>query len=157
MAAVMILTASCNRLDVPGMIINRSDTEERVADWLDYNNQNGMPVIENVPDEYRVYSCSDSHYSERDSIVPQGEKDRLYKYITAERNDPKAIFAIHAGDLVNESGEAGFRMSAEAMAYNPKTQAKTTHVFPSSATMMCISTVLRSTNNTSTHQPIRLP
>ena len=130
MAAAMILTAGCNRLDVAGMVINRSDTEERVADWLDYNNQNGMPVIENAPDEYHIYSCSDSHYSERDSIVPQGEKDRLYKYITAERNDPQAIFAIHAGDLVNESGEAGFRMSAEAMTYNPEIQAKNDPCFP---------------------------
>ena len=87
LAATLILTAGCNRLDIAGMVINRSDTEERVADWLEYNAQNGMPVIDNVPDEYCVYSCSDSHYSERDSIVPQGEKDRLYKYITAERND----------------------------------------------------------------------
>ena len=69
--------SSCNRLDVAGMVINRSDTEERVADWLDYNAQNGEPVIENAPDEYHFYSCSDSHYSERDSIVPQGENDRL--------------------------------------------------------------------------------
>ena len=120
----MILTAGCNRLDVAGMVINRSDTEERVVDWLDYNNQNKMPVIENAPDEYRVYSCSDSHYSERDSIIPQGENDRLYKYITAERNDPKAIFAIHAGDMVNESGEAGFRMTQEALNYNAETQAE---------------------------------
>ena len=116
--------SSCNRLDVSGMVINRSDTEERVADWLDYNAQNGEPVIENAPDEYHVYSCSDSHYSERDSIVPQGEKDRLYKYITAERNDPKAIFAIHAGDMVNESGEAGFRMTNDALRYDSVNQAK---------------------------------
>ena len=124
MAAAMILTAGCNRLDIAGMVVNRSDTEARVADWLDYNNQNGMPVIENAPDEYRVYSCSDSHYSQRDSIMPQGENDRLYKYITAERNDPKAIFAIHAGDMVNESGEAGFRMTQEALTYNVETQSK---------------------------------
>ena len=116
--------SSCNRLDVAGMVINRSDTEERVADWLDYNAQNGEPVIENAPDEYHVYSCSDSHYSERDTILPQGEKDRLYKYITAERNDPKAIFAIHAGDMVNESGEAGFRMTNEALVYDSVNQAK---------------------------------
>lgn len=116
--------SSCNRLDVAGMVINRSDTEERVADWLDYNAQNGEPVIVNAPDEYHVYSCSDSHYSERDSIVPQGEKDRLYKYITAERNDPKAVFAIHAGDMVNESGEAGFRMTYDALVYDSVNQAK---------------------------------
>ena len=116
--------SSCNRLDVAGMVINRSDTEERVADWLDYNAQNGEPVIVNVPDEYHIYSCSDSHYSERDSIVPQGGNDRLYKYITAERNDPMAIFAIHAGDMVNESGEAGFRMTHDALVYDSVNQAK---------------------------------
>ena len=77
-AAAAIFATNCNRLDVAGMVINRSDTEERVADWLDYNAQNGEPVIANAPDEYHVYSCSDSHYSERDSIVPQGENDRLY-------------------------------------------------------------------------------
>ena len=120
----MLLAMGCNRLDIAGMVVNRSDTEERVAEWLDYNAQNSEPVIENAPDEYHIYSCSDSHYSERDSIVPQGEKDRLYKYITAERNDPKAIFAIHAGDMVNESGEAGFRMTEAALRYNAETQAE---------------------------------
>ena len=123
-AAAVIFATGCNRLDIAGMVINRSDTEERVADWLDYNNINGEPVIENAPDEYHVYSCSDSHYSGRDSIIPQGENDRLYKYITAERNDPKAIFAIHAGDMVNESGETGFIMTEEAIRYNAATQAK---------------------------------
>lgn len=124
LSAATMVFSGCNRLDVAGMVINRSDTEERVADWLDYNAQNHEPVIENAPDEYHVYSCSDSHYSERDSIVPQGAKDRLYKYITTERNDPMAIFAIHAGDMVNESGEAGFRMTDAALQFNPKTQAE---------------------------------
>ena len=123
-AACMILSTGCNRLDIAGMVVNRSDTEERVADWLDYNAQNGEHVIENAPDEYHIYSCSDSHYSERDNIVPQGEKDRLYKYITAERNDPMAVFAIHAGDMVNESGETGFIMTEAALQYNAETQAE---------------------------------
>lgn len=123
-AIAVILATGCNRLDIAGMVVNRSDTEVRVADWIDYNAQHGEPVIENAPDEYRVYSCSDSHYSERDSIVPQGEKDRFYKYITAERNDPNAIFAIHAGDMVNESGEAGYRMTKAALQYNAETQAE---------------------------------
>ena len=123
-AAALVIFTGCNRLDIAGMVINRSDTEERVADWLDYDAQHGMPVIENVPDEYCVYSCSDSHYSERDSIVPQGANDRLYQYVTAERNDPKAVFSIHAGDMVNESGETGFTMTEAAISYNPGTQAK---------------------------------
>lgn len=123
-AAAAMFSTGCNRLDMAGMVINRSDTEARVADWIDYNNLNGEPVIENAPDEYHVYSCSDSHYSQRDSITPQGPKDRLYKYITTERNDPKSLFAIHAGDMVNESGEAGFRMTNDALRFNEETQAK---------------------------------
>ena len=130
MAAAMILTASCNRLDFPGMVINRSDTEERVADWLDYNNQNGMPVIENVPDEYCIYSTSDSHCSDRDSIELQGPKDRLYKYVTMERNDPSAVFSLLVGDLANESGEAGYRRAEASMRFNAKTQAKDDPCFP---------------------------
>ena len=121
--ALLLLGTSCNRLDVLGMVVNRSDTEERVADWLDYDAQHGMPVIDNVPDNYDFYSCSDSHYAARDSIQPQGDNDRLYQYITAMRNDSVAVFAIHAGDLVNESGETGFRMTEEALRYNPTTQA----------------------------------
>ena len=123
-ASVLIFATGCNRLDVAGMVINRSDTEERVADWLDYNAQNGEPVIENAPDEYHIYSCSDSHYSERDSIVPQGENDRLYKYITAERNDPKAIFSLLVGDIANQSGEAGYRRADSSLRFNAETQAK---------------------------------
>ena len=124
MAAALMLMSGCNRLDILGMVVNRSDTEERVADWLDYDAQNGMPVIENAPDEYRFYSCSDTHYSDRDSLVPHGANDRLYQYITLERNDPQALFSIHAGDMVNESGEAGFRLTQQALSFDPTTQAK---------------------------------
>lgn len=124
MAAAMMLTAGCNRLDVPGMAFNRSDTEERVADWLDYDAQNKMPVIENVPDEYCIYSTSDSHYSERDTFESQGPKDRLYNYVTTERNDPNAIFSLLVGDLVNESGEGGYKRVKASMRFNDKTQAK---------------------------------
>ena len=130
MAAALILTAGCNRLDVPGMVINRSDTEERVADWLDYNGQNKMPVIENVPDEYCIYSTSDSHCSDRDSIELQGPKDRLYKYVTTERNDPNAVFSLLVGDLANESGEAGYRRAEVSMRFNAETQAKDDPCFP---------------------------
>ena len=120
---LLMAGTSCNRLDIVGMVINRSDTEERVADWLDYDAQNGMPIVNDVPDEYCFYSCSDSHYSERDSIVPQSENDRLYQYITTMRNDASAAFAIHAGDMVNESGEKGFLMTEDALRFNATTQA----------------------------------
>ena len=128
--AAMILMTGCNRLDVLGMVIDRSDTEERVADWLDYNNQNRMPIIENVPDEYRIYSTSDSHYSDRDDFELQGPKDRLYKYVTIERNDPDAIFSLLVGDLANESGEAGYRRVETSLRFNEETQAKNDPCFP---------------------------
>ena len=60
MAAAAIFATSCNRLDVAGMIINRSDTEERVADWLDWNSQN-EPIVIDMPNGYCFFSCSDSH------------------------------------------------------------------------------------------------
>ena len=119
--AVVLFATGCNRLDIAGMAVNRSHTEERVADWLDWDNQN-EPIVIDMPRDYCFYSCSDTHYSERDGIVPQGENDRFYHYITAMRNEPNAAFAIHAGDIANESGEGGYRMTEEALRYNPNEQ-----------------------------------
>ena len=78
-AVAMLAFSSCNRLDILGMVVNRSDTEERVADWLDYNAQNGMPILNNIPDDYTFYSCSDIHVNDDNS--------RFVHYITKERND----------------------------------------------------------------------
>lgn len=122
LALGLLMASSCNRLDIPGMIINRSDTEQRVADWLDWNEQNGMPVINNVPDNYTFYSCSDSHINDDNS--------RLAKYITIERNDPEAVFSIIAGDLANESGEGPFILADSAMMFDPLTQAENNPCFP---------------------------
>lgn len=122
LALGLLMASSCNRLDIPGMIINRSDTEQRVADWLDWNEQNGMPVINNVPDNYTFYSCSDSHINDDNS--------RLAKYITIERNDPEAVFSIIAGDLANESGEGPFILADSAMMFDPLTQAENDPCFP---------------------------
>lgn len=122
LALGLLMVSSCNRLDIPGMIINRSDTEQRVADWLDWNEQNGMPVINNVPDNYTFYSCSDSHINDDNS--------RLAKYITIERNDPEAVFSIIAGDLANESGEGPFILADSAMMFDPLTQAENNPCFP---------------------------
>ena len=129
LAVGLMLVTSCNRLDITGMVINRSDTEERVADWLDWYNQQDSIIID-MPRNYSFFSCSDSHYSERDGIIPQGENDRLYQYITAMRNEPRTAFAIHAGDFANESGEAGFRMSQASLRFNPDEQRWDRPCFP---------------------------
>ena len=114
--------SSCNRLDILGMVVNRSDTEARVADWLDYNNQNGMPVIEGVPDEYCFYSCSDSHINDDNS--------RFAQFITAERNDPEAVFSLIVGDLANESGERPYILADSAMIFRPLLHAENDPCFP---------------------------
>lgn len=115
-ALSLMFASSCNRLDIAGMVVNRSDTEERVADWLDYNNQNSMPVINDVPDDYCFYSCSDIHVNDDNS--------RFAKYITIERNDPEAIFSIIAGDLANESGEGPYILADSAMQFDASVHAE---------------------------------
>ena len=117
-----MLVPSCNRLDIPGMVINRSSTEERVGEWLDYDAQYGMPVINNVPDNYTFYSCSDIHINDDNS--------RFAQYITVERNDPEAVFSIVAGDLANESGGRPYRLADSAMQFTPALHAENDPCFP---------------------------
>ncbi|MCF0201417.1 MAG: metallophosphoesterase [Bacteroidales bacterium] len=121
-AAAMALFTACNRLDIPGMFINRSDTEERVNDWLTYNELHGEPVIVNAPDDYTFYVSADTHYALQDSIVAQGEKDRIYHFVTKERNDSTACFSTILGDLAGEAGEAPYLMVKKSLAYNADTQ-----------------------------------
>lgn len=120
--AGLLAISSCNRLDVLGMVVNRSDTEERVADWLDWDNQHDPFVIDSVPDAYDFYSCSDVHHND--------DNTRLATYITKERNDPQAVFSILAGDLANESGERPYILCEEAMAFDPAIHAENDPCFP---------------------------
>ena len=122
LAAGLLMAASCNRLDVLGMVVNRSDTEERVAEWLDYDAQNGMPVLNNVRDNYCFYSCSDIHLND--------DKSRFAQYITLERNDLQAAFSIIAGDIANESGVRPFILADSAMMFRPGIHLKNDPCFP---------------------------
>lgn len=122
LAAGLLMATSCNRLDVLGMVVNRSDTEERVAEWLDYDAQNGMPVLNNVPDNYSFYSCSDIHLND--------DKSRFAQYITLERNDLQAAFSIIAGDIANESGVRPFILADSAMMFRPGIHLKNDPCFP---------------------------
>ena len=121
-AALMFFGTSCNRLDIMGMVVNRSDTEERVADWLDWNGQHDPIVIDSVPDTYTFYSCSDSHLND--------DNTRLDAYITTGRNDNEAIFSIIAGDLANESGDRPYILTDSAMRFDPIKHAQNDPCFP---------------------------
>lgn len=120
-ALLSVMThTSCDKYDVAGILINRSDTEDRVNTWLKYNAENGEIVMENVPDNYTFYSSSDSHYNK--TIESFSEDDRIYSYVTKNRNDSLAIFSILNGDIAGEKGEEPFKIAEKAMAYNPDTQ-----------------------------------
>ena len=121
-AIIAISFYSCNRLDILGMVVNRSDTEVRVSEWLEWNRQHDPIVINDVPDNYCVYSCSDSHIND--------DNTRLARFITIERNDPEAVFSIIAGDLANESGDRPFVLCDSAMAFRPEQQAENDPCFP---------------------------
>ena len=94
--------ASCNRLDVTGMFFSSgSHTEDRVAQWLEWNDQHPATVINGAPDQYNIYVCSDIHL--------EGNTDRISQFLQHEYADPSGLFSIVNGDLANESGPRPFR------------------------------------------------
>lgn len=119
---LLFTLSSCDRLDILGMVVNRSDTEARVTDWLSWNDSHEPIVIDSVPDSYVFYSCSDAHLNDDNS--------RLVAYITEERNDPNAVFSVIAGDLCNEKGERPFALCDSAMKYDPAIHADNDPCFP---------------------------
>ena len=94
--------ASCNRLDVAGMFFSSgTHTEDRVAQWLEWNDQHPATVINGAPDQYNIYVCSDIHL--------EGNTDRISQFLQHEYADPSGLFSIVNGDLANESGPRPFR------------------------------------------------
>ena len=94
--------ASCNRLDVTGMFFSSgTHTEDRVAQWLEWNDQHPATVINGAPDQYNIYVCSDIHL--------EGNTDCISQFLQHEYADPSGLFSIVNGDLANESGPRPFR------------------------------------------------
>lgn len=117
---LLITLSSCNKLDVVGLVINRSNIEDRVKEWLSYNADNGEIIINDVADNYCFYSSSDTHYST--DIQAFSSDDRIYQYVTKNRNDSLAAFSIIAGDIVGVKGEDAFKNVVRAMSYHTDTQ-----------------------------------
>ena len=119
---LIISLSSCNRLDIFGMVVNRSDTEARVSDWLAWNDSHDAIVIDGVADTYDFYTCSDAHLNDDNS--------RLVAFITEERNDPQGAFSSIVGDIANESEERPYILCDSALLFVPATQAKNDPCFP---------------------------
>lgn len=100
--ALMLTATSCDRLDVAGMFFSSgTHTEERVAQWLEWNAQHPATVITGAPDNYKVYVCSDIHL--------EGSVERVQTFLRHEYADPMGLFSIINGDLANERGDRPFR------------------------------------------------
>lgn len=100
--AMALAVTSCNRLDVAGMFFSGgTHTEERVAQWLEWNGQHPATVI-NAPDNYNVYVCSDIHL--------EGSVERVQTFLRHEYADPAGLFSIVNGDIANERGDRPFRL-----------------------------------------------
>ena len=105
--ALIVLAAvaatGCDRLDVKGMFFSSgSHTEDRVGEWLAWNEAHPATVLTGVPDEYRVYVTSDIHITD--------SAPRVVDFLNAEYSDPRAVFSIVNGDIANVRGEAPFRV-----------------------------------------------
>jgi len=100
--AGLLLFASCDRLDVKGMFFSSgTHTEDRVAQWLEWNDQHPATVITDAPDDYNVYVCSDIHL--------EGDVDRVQTFLRHEYADRDGLFSIINGDIANERGDRPFR------------------------------------------------
>ena len=101
--AISLTLVACNRLDVKGMFFSSgSHTEDRVADWLQWNDSHQAVVLDNAPDNYHVYVCSDIHITDSTS--------RVQRFLNAEYADPLGLFSFINGDLANEAGERPYRL-----------------------------------------------
>ena len=100
--ALMLTATSCDRLDVAGMFFSSgTHTEERVAQWLEWDAQHPATVITGAPDNYKVYVCSDIHL--------EGSVERVQTFLRHEYADPMGLFSIINGDIANERGDRPFR------------------------------------------------
>ena len=127
--------ASCNRLDVTGMFFSSgTHTEDRVAQWLEWNDQHPATVINGAPDQYNIYVCSDIHL--------EGNTDRISQFLQHEYADPSGLFSIVNGDLANESGSRPFRQLDSLLRLPSATDTSTAN---------------NTSSNTSTHPPTPSP
>lgn len=97
LAIATLVIAGCNpNYDMPGMFNGSSvRADVRFDQSMQYNAQAGYAHLI-VPENYRVYACTDSHV---DSTTRH-----LEQFVKAYKADARCPFAIHLGDLINAKG-----------------------------------------------------
>ena len=84
---------SCDSLDLPGMFWSQSDTvDDRFAQSMAYNDQNGYATVHSDTDEYSVYVFTDFH--------TDGDTRNLDALVKTYESAP-APLSLYLGDVVN--------------------------------------------------------
>ena len=97
MAAVALLAASCDKLDLAGLLMPASaDVESRVKESLALNEESGPRVVSVASDSYRVYACADVHWLD-------GSR-HLAAFVDSLRSDSLAAAGLLIGDLAGRRG-----------------------------------------------------
>ena len=94
----VLLTCSCNRLDVVGMFYTESaGSDERFAQSQEYNSTHGFDTVLVAQDNYRVYIMTDIHVD--------NTTINLDTFTSAYLEDADAApFCLCLGDLINGKG-----------------------------------------------------
>lgn len=105
-----VALAACNpNYDMPGMFNGSSvRADERFVQSMQYNDKAGYAHVI-VPEDYRIYACTDSHV---DSTTRN-----LEQFVKAYKADINCPFAIHLGDLIN--AKDNYPRFFQAMAVKP--------------------------------------
>lgn len=91
--AGLLMMASCDSLDLPGMFWSKSDTvDNRFAQSMAYNDKNGYAAVSIDSDDYDVYVFTDFH--------TDGDTRNLDAFVKAYESAP-APLSLYLGDVVN--------------------------------------------------------
>lgn len=91
--------SSCNKYDIPGMIVGSSPAANaRFAESAAYNAANGFKTISVPGNEYTFYVASDAHLS--------GTSEGLTRFVDICQSDRDAApFALYLGDALDGKGD----------------------------------------------------
>ena len=106
---LLLAATACNpNYDMPGMFNGSSvRADKRFDESMAYNQQHGYAHLV-VPEDYRIYVCTDTHV---DSTTYNWET-----FVKSYKSDAACPFAIHLGDLVNANNNFGRFVKAAAVA-----------------------------------------
>lgn len=113
------LLVACEEIDIAGMLNNSSpQVDDRFFDSMKWNGVYGYTSVK-VPNDYKVYVCTDSH-------VEEGKDSNLKRFVNDYKSDSECFFAIHLGDLINKKNNQALCASDLALTPEGYVQGKDT-------------------------------